>query len=95
MVRVSIVQNHHFPQSRNTTKGVRYFQSAYVHLGGAYPHEIEIPLKTPADAFPVGDYEVSMGSFRVGKFKNLELNPFELRLEIIKSGNAAILKSGS
>lgn len=95
MVKVSIILNHHFPQSRNTTNGVRYYQAAYVHLGGAFPHEIEIPLKTPADAFPVGDYEVGVGSFRVGKYKGLELNPFELKLEIIKSGNSSALAKAS
>jgi len=85
MVKVSIVDGHHLPQSRTTQKGVRYFQSAYVHLGGAYPGEIEVPLKNPAEAFPVGDYTVSLASFQIGKYKNLELNPFELRLVAIKA----------
>lgn len=84
MVKVSIIDGHNMPQSRNTQKGVRYFQSAYVHLGGAFPHQIEIPLKNPSDSFSIGDYTVDLCSFQVGKYKNLELNPFELRLIAIK-----------
>lgn len=80
MLKVSIIEGHHQPQSRSTKNGVRYFQEAYAHLGGAFPQQIEVPLKNPADAKPVGDYTLDLSTFQVGRFKNLELNPFELRL---------------
>ncbi|WP_370981009.1 single-stranded DNA-binding protein [Agaribacterium sp. ZY112] len=80
MVKISIIDGHHQAKSRNTKNGVRYFQDAYVHLGGAFPHQIEIPLKAPTDANPVGEYELSLNNFQVGRFKNLELNPFEVGL---------------
>ena len=80
MLKISIIDGHHQPQSRNTKNGVRYYQDAYAHLGGAFPQQIEIPLKNPADAKPIGDYTIDLSTFQVGRFKNLELNPFELRL---------------
>ncbi len=80
MLKISIIEGHHQPQSRSTKNGVRYFQEAYAHLGGAFPQQIEIPLKNPTDAKPVGDYTLDLTTFQVGRFKNLELNPFEVRL---------------
>lgn len=81
MLKISIIEGHHLPQTRNTSKGLRYYQNAYAHLGGAFPQQIEVPLKNPVDAFPVGDYTLELSCFQVGKFKNLELNPFEVRLK--------------
>lgn len=80
MLNISIIDGHHQAQSRSTKNGIRYFQEAYAHLGGAFPQQIEIPLKNPTDAKPVGDYTIDVSTFQVGRFKNLELNPFELRL---------------
>jgi Helix-destabilising protein len=85
MLKISIIEGHHLPQSRNTKNGVRYFQNAYAHMGGAFPQQIEIPLKSPADAFHIGDYTLELSCFQVGKFKNLELNPFEVRLKPIEN----------
>lgn len=83
MLKISIIEGHHLPQTRNTSKGLRYYQNAYAHLGGAFPQQIEVPLKNPVDAFPVGEYTLELSCFQVGKFKNLELNPFEIRLKPI------------
>lgn len=80
MLKITVIEGHHLPQSRSTKNGLRYFQEAYAYLGGVYPQQIEIPLRTPADAYPVGDYTLDISAFKVGRFKNLELNPFELRL---------------
>lgn len=79
-VKISILDGHHQPQTRQTKTGTRYFQTAYAQLGGVYPVEIEVPLRGPSDAHAVGDYAIAQSSFRVGKFRNLELNPFELTL---------------
>lgn len=85
MVKISVIEGHHLPNSRSTKSGVRYYQNAYASLGGVYPQHIELPLKTPADAYPVGEYILDISNFQVGRFKNLELNPFELRLKQIDS----------
>lgn len=80
MLKISIIDGHHQAQSRTIKDGVRYFQEAYAHLGGAYPQQIQISLKAPMDAKPVGEYSLDISNFQVGRFKNLELNPFELKL---------------
>ena len=94
MLKISIIEGHNLPQSRNTKNGLRYFQQAYAHMGGAYPQEIEIPLQAPTDAKPVGEYELALSAFRVGRFKNLELNPFDLPLVPITK-NITLGKTGS
>jgi hypothetical protein len=85
MLKISIIDGHHLPQSRPTQKGVRYYQNAYAHMGGAFPQQIEIPLRNPVDAFSIGDYTLDLSCFQVGKFKNLELNPFEVRLKPVEN----------
>lgn len=85
MLKISIIEGHNQPQSRTTQKGIRYYQEAYVHLGGAYPEQIEIPLRNASDARPVGEYELEVSTFRVGRYRNLEINPFELNISPLKS----------
>lgn len=80
MLKISIIENHHMVQTRNTKNGARYFQTAYADLGGAFPAEIEISLRNPADARPIGEYSLALSSFQIGRYKNLELNPFQLDL---------------
>ena len=80
MLQISIIEGHHQALSRSTKNGTRYYQKAYAHMGGAFPQEIEIPLRSPAEAYPVGDFSLSVSTFQVGKYKNLELNPFEVLL---------------
>lgn len=83
MLKISIIYGHHLPQTRTTKSGIRYYQLAYMHNGGAFPTEIEIPLKNPSDANPIGDYTLDLSNFQVGRYKNLELNPFELNLKVL------------
>ena len=89
MIKIQIIDGHHQPQSRTTKNGLRYFQEAYAHIGGAFPHQIEISLRNPADANPIGDYTLDLSIFQVGKFKNLELNPFETRLVPVQKSRAS------
>ncbi|GJL76956.1 single-stranded DNA-binding protein [Nitrosomonas sp.] len=57
-------------------------QIAYCDLGDKHPKKIKFNLPEHMDrAYPVGEYTPSIESFRVGKYGNLELNPFELKLE--------------
>ncbi|WP_051219594.1 single-stranded DNA-binding protein [Oceanobacter kriegii] len=80
MIRIEVLQGHHLPQQRPTKNGIRYYQLAYAHLGGAFPVEIQIPLRGVQDAYPVGLYEPDLPAFQVSRWGNLELNPFELPL---------------
>ena len=80
MIKIEILNGHHTVQQRETKNGTRYYQRAYAHLGGAFPQEIEISLRNPVDAKPIGTYELCISSFQVGKFKNLELNPFQTNI---------------
>jgi len=90
MLKVSIIDGHHQAQSRTTKNGLRYFQEAYVHMGGAFPQQIEVPLREPTEAKPIGDYTIDLSAFQVGRFKNLELNPFSLPLSPLQAkGNKA------
>ena len=89
MLKISIIDGHNQAQSYTTKNGIRYFQEAYAYLGGAFPQQITVPLKAPADAKPIGDYSLDLSNFQVGKYKNLELNPFDLTLIPANSKGAA------
>lgn len=89
MLKISIVDGHHHVQTYTTKNGIRYYQEAYVYLGGAFPQQITVPLKNPADAKAIGDYSLDISNFQVGKYKNLELNPFELALIPANNKSAA------
>lgn len=93
MLKISIIEGHHQPQSRTTKNGQRFYQEAYAHMGGAFPHQIEVPLRSPADARAVGDYELSLSAFQVGRYKNLEINPFELPLQPASTSRPAAVIS--
>lgn len=80
MLKISIIEGHHQPISRNTRNGVMWNQDAYVHLGGAYPSKMKIPLDSPSGAYPPGEYELSPDSFRVGQYGDLEVNRFGLKI---------------
>lgn len=89
MLKISIIEGRQAPQTRTTKNGIRYFQEAYAHLGGAFPEQVEIPLRNASEARAVGDYELDVSSFRVGRFKNLEVNPFELNITPLKASPEA------
>lgn len=80
MLKISIIEGHHRPITRETKFGIRYSQIAYAHFGGAFPSEVEVPLESLADAKSVGDYQLSLNCFQVGKYKKLEINPFKVEL---------------
>lgn len=80
MLKISIVNGFHQPQSRQTKNGIMWWQDAYAHLGGPFPAQIKVPLRDAAAAYAVGEYELGPENFRVGKFGDLEINRFEMRL---------------
>jgi len=90
-MKITIAKGHEAPISRTTQNGIRWSQLGYAHMGGAFPQEIQIPLSSAAAAYPVGDYQLSERSFRVGKYGGLEVNPFDLILEPLSS---AVAKAG-
>lgn len=79
-MKITIVQGHHQPDSRNTQKGTMWSQKAYADLGGAFPAEIKISLQSPERAYAVGEYELSPQSFKVGQYGDLEVNRFNIKL---------------
>lgn len=50
-------------------------QSAWLHLGKAYPLEIELNLEANTQAHPVGVYSLSPESYYVDRNKNLCVRP--------------------
>lgn len=57
-------------------------QIGYVQLPSS-KHPVKMKFNLPESqerAYPVGEYIVAPESFRIGKYGNLELNPFELQL---------------
>ena len=91
MLKISIVKGFDQPVSRNTQNGTRWHQIAYAHFGGAYPAEIRIPLADPNGAYLVGAYVLDNSSFRVGKYGDLEINPFQLKL--VQPARAAVAQA--
>ena len=76
-------------QSRqiNGQKGPRtiHEQQAYLHTGSAYPIPFKLSIRTPADAYPSGEYTLHPDSFTVNQFGGLEINRFEIRLAPYKA----------
>lgn len=95
MLKISIIEGHHVAQSRMTKNGARHYQDAYVDLGGAFPQHIQIPLGSPTEAKPVGDYFLSPLSFEVGQYKDLKINPFNLHLVAESAATTSAAKKAS
>lgn len=80
-MKISILDGYHLPKSKTVKDNTFYSQTAYAYLGGAFPVAFEIPLETPAHAYPIGDdYTLCPSSFKVNQYENLELNRFKLKL---------------
>ena len=92
-MKIEIIKGHEQPISRmittQTGQKTIHEQTAYAHMGGAFPVEFKIPLNSHGDAYPVGEYTLHPGSFSVNRFGSLEVNRFELRLVAEKSLSAA------
>ncbi len=70
-------------QGKNGPRAI-HEQRAYVHQGGAHPTPFTLSLRSPAEAYPAGDYELDPSSLQVNGYGGLELNRFEMRLTPIK-----------
>ncbi len=57
-----------------------YSQKAYAHTGGAFPVEFKLPLENQNSAYPSGAYLLDPSSFAVGRYGDLEINRFEMKL---------------
>lgn len=58
-----------------------YHQTAYLHRPGvAYPDRFRLPVRSPAEAYAPGRYTLGDGSYRVGRYGDLEINRFEMTL---------------
>jgi len=87
-IQVDIIQGTNDVISRTVTdkngQQKQYFnQFGYVYLGDAFPVKIKIPLESPAQAYPVGEYELNIRSLRVGRFDALEIDDYNIKLDKI------------
>ncbi|MCU8036855.1 MULTISPECIES: G5P family DNA-binding protein [unclassified Shewanella] len=57
-----------------------YWQIGYMHTGGRYPVEVQIPLEEGQPAYPAGPYFVHPSSFQASKYNNPEFKPFAFTL---------------
>jgi hypothetical protein len=86
MLEIEIVEKANAVHSRNVTiqktGEIKQFhhQFGYASLGDAYPVKVKLSIESPAQAYPVGLYELDISSFQVGKFDALEINPFNLTI---------------
>lgn len=85
-MKIEIMEAHSAVQSR-TIQGkdgkadkTYYSQKAYAHTGGAFPVEFKLPLESHNDAYRAGTYELDPSSFAVGRYGDLEINRFEMKL---------------
>jgi hypothetical protein len=79
---VEILKDYHLPETKLTRDDKPYtVQKAFVHLGGAFPQEIEIRVESAAHAYGIGKYSISMDSFQVNQYRKLEINNYRMRLE--------------
>jgi hypothetical protein len=89
MLIIEILTGHELPESRHVGQGEKrreiHFQRAYAHFGGAFPVEFNLPLEKPTDMYRIGKYQLSPQSFKVGQYGDLEINRFDIRLDIIAS----------
>ena len=92
-MKIEIIKGHEQPVSRliNTQNGEKtiHEQKAYAHMGGAFPVEFKLSLKSHSDAYPVGVYSLADTSYSVNKFGGLELNRFEISLVADKPSSVA------
>lgn len=90
---IEIVAGHEAVQTRMVQGKPRFSQKAYAHLGGAFPHEIRVPVEDPQRPYRVGRYNVALNSYQVGKYGDLQINPFEFVL--VPAGQASAVKAAS
>ena len=76
---IEVIEGHHlaYDASRDPSKQ-RIEQKVYLHLGGAFPTESKIKLRTLQDQVPVGKYTLGLGAFQLGRYGDPEINVFEL-----------------
>ena len=83
MLRIEILEGHHQPFSKqvNGRNGseTRWYQNAYAHVGQAFPVQFRFGLNSEQNHYMPGKYTIDPSSYRVGKYGDLEINPFEVR----------------
>lgn len=89
-MKIEIIQGYDQVQSRvvpmkDGTKREMFHQSAYMHQGGAFPVMFNVPIDSPNDAYPVGEYRISASSYKLNNYNNLELDKYNLVLESVQS----------
>jgi len=89
MLVIEAIKDHSEVKEREFVKdGVTkklFSQDLFAHLGGPFPEKINVSLETAEDALPVGKYNLTQQSFKVGQYDRLEINSFNLRQSLVKA----------
>ncbi len=57
-----------------------YDQEAYAHLGGRFPSQFRLSHREFKNIYKPGQYKLAASSYRIGRYGDIELNPYELKL---------------
>ncbi|MFA7254444.1 MAG: single-stranded DNA-binding protein [Patescibacteria group bacterium] len=57
-----------------------YWQVGYMHTGGRYPIEVQIPLEEGQPAYPAGEYFMHPSSFQANAYNNPEIKKYGMVL---------------
>lgn len=79
MLVVEINQKDGGLQAVKRGENTRYHQNAYLHTGQAYPLPFKINLQEPVP-YGSGKFNIDPLSFRIGKYGDLELDPYGFKL---------------
>lgn len=84
-IKVEIIKNFNEVESRSIkqkdgTPKTLYSQKAFLHKGSAFPVEFTLSIDGPAQAYPVGNYDLNLECLRVNKFGSLEVDPYNVKL---------------
>ncbi len=55
-------------------------QVAYAHLDGKFPQRMKLPLSDGQNYYSSGQYQLTLDSYRIGKYDSLEINNFDMKL---------------
>jgi hypothetical protein len=88
-MKIEILKDHEAPIGRMVGQGdqrrERFHQRAFAHMGGPFPVEFRLPLENMSDYYPAGEYMLDPSSFRIGRYQDLELNQYGIKLNPVRA----------
>jgi uncharacterized protein affecting Mg2+/Co2+ transport len=88
----AIVTSRTFEATATKKARTVHKQRAYMHTGKKFPTEIQIPVDTSM-GLELGEYQMLDASYQVGKYGDIQINPFELALTMTKDSSGKKLQS--